>query len=381
MKTLFRRICIIILLILCVGEAVIYFARAEAVDGNSPALVGVDCAASSMAMIELSSGRLIAQKNKDMCLPMASTTKIVTAITVIENCDDLENIVTVPNEAVGVEGSSIYLKRGERLKIIDLLYGLMLQSGNDCAVALAITVGKSVENFADMMNDLAVSVGATNSHFVNPHGLHDDEHYTTAYDLAKISAYAMKNDVFRKIVGTKVYKVTQDDGQSGRIIVNKNKILSIFQGGNGIKTGYTKKAGRCLVSSAERNGKTIICVVLNCGPMFEECARLMNLAFDSLIMGDIIKVGVPIARVEVVDGEQKFVYVGLESIASYPLTYEEARRLTTKFELPETVSAPVSKGERIGKIHFYLNNQLIFSEDLFTIEDVEAELRWEIINE
>ena len=107
----------------------------------------------------------------------------------------------------------------------------------------------------------------------------------------------------------------------------------------------------------------------------------MNLAFDSLIMGDIIKVGVPIARVEVVDGEQKFVYVGLESIASYPLTYEEARRLTTKFELPETVSAPVSKGERIGKIHFYLNNQLIFSEDLFTIEDVEAELRWEIINE
>ncbi|MBR2968202.1 MAG: D-alanyl-D-alanine carboxypeptidase [Clostridia bacterium] len=381
MKTLLRRICILILLIMCVGEAVIYFSRAEAIDTTSPALSGVDCSASGMAMIELNSGRLIAQKSKDKRLPMASTTKIVTAITVIENCDNLDKVVTIPNEAVGVEGSSIYLQHNEQLKIIDLLYGLMLQSGNDCAVALAIIVGENVQNFANMMNELASKVGANNSHFVNPHGLHDDDHYTTAYDLAKISAYAMNNEIFRQIVGTKTYKTPWKNHEYGRIIVNKNKILSFFPGGNGIKTGYTKKAGRCLVSSAERDGKTIICVVLNCGPMFQECARLMNLAFDSLVMGDIIKVGVPIARVEVIDGEQKFVYVGLESVASYPLTAEEARRLTTKIELPEMVYAPISKGERIGKIHFYLNNQLIFSEDLFTIESVETQQRWEIVNE
>ena len=248
---------------------VMQYAKAE-----EAAYVGAITSAKAMAVIEASTGRLLYEKSKDLKLPMASTTKICTAITVIENCDNIEKTVTVPDKAVGVEGSSIYLQKSEKVKIIDLLYGLMLQSGNDCAEALAITVGGSIEHFAAMMNETAAKAGATNSNFVTPHGLHDDNHYTTAYDLALISAYAFKNPVFEQIVSTKKHIMPWEGRNYPRVIVNKNKILSTYEGGDGVKTGFTKKAGRCLVSSATRDGMRIIAVVLNCGPMFEDCASL-----------------------------------------------------------------------------------------------------------
>ncbi len=346
--------------------------------GNAYASFGaafenVECSAAAMATMELMSERLIMEKNCHTRLPMASTTKIMTAITVIEHTKSLDKTVDIPDEAVGVEGSSIYLMHGERLSIRDLLYGLMLQSGNDCAVALAIVTGGSVEHFAEMMNDLAAQIGAFDTHFVNPHGLHDDDHYTTAYDLALISAYAMRNPVFEEIVGTKVRKTTWKDHDYGRVITNKNKILSRFDGGCGIKTGYTKKAGRCLVAAAKRNGSTIICVVLNCGPMFEECSRLMNLAFDRLVMTDIISTNKPIKRVKVEGGERDYVDVGLESCIHYPFTKEEVQRLEIRYELPDKLNAPVNKGEKIGKVYFYLDNRLIFFEDLFTMDSVDGE--------
>ena len=240
----------------------------------------VQTSAQSMLLLENSTNRVLYERNADKKRPMASTTKIVTAITVIENASDLERTVKVPSAAVGVEGSSVYLEHDEELKIIDLLHGLMLQSGNDCAVALAITVGGSVEKFAEMMNVTAKKAGATNSNFVNPHGLHDDNHYTTARDLALISSYAMKNPVFESIVSTKRYTMPWMGRDYDRVVMNKNKILSTFDGGDGIKTGYTKRAGRCLVSSATRDGMRVICVVLDCGPMFEECGALMERAFS-----------------------------------------------------------------------------------------------------
>ncbi len=375
-----RIVTVLIVFIVCAWICSGYFCEAEKlVEHNDyAALRGVDCSAAGMAMIELDSGRLIAAKDKDKRLPMASTTKIVTAITVIENCEDLNNIVEVPGEAVGVEGSSIYLKSGERLSVKDLLYGLMLQSGNDCAVALAVYIAGSVENFAKMMNDTAEKIGAENSHFANPHGLHSDEHYTTAYDLALISAYAMRNETFKDIVGTKVYKITTDNQESNRIIINKNKFLNLCAGGNGIKTGFTKKAGRCLVASAQRKGRTLICVVLGCGPMFEECSRLIDVAFNSLVMSDIISVNTAIKQVKVVNGEEKFVGVGVESVINYPFTVEEISCLKVDFELPDELQAPINKGEKVGEINFYLNNRLLFSEDLYTIDNVAEENFWEI---
>lgn len=242
--------------------------------------ISVSSSASSMALVDGDTGELLYYKNCDEKREPASTTKICTAITVLENCTNLDLPRPVPNEAVGVEGSSLYLQRGEMLSVRDLLYGLMLQSGNDCAVALAVHIGGSVDGFVKMMNETAEKAGATNTNFMNPHGLHHDEHYTTARDLCKISYYAMQNELFREIVSTKRHRTPYADHDYQRSFPNKNKILFNYAGGNGIKTGFTKKSGRCLVSSATRNGKTYICTVLNCGDMFEECMRLMDLAFS-----------------------------------------------------------------------------------------------------
>ena len=239
----------------------------------------VNSSAAAMALVDGDTGELIFTKNCDAKREPASTTKICTAITVLENQTILDIPMPIPDEAVGVEGSSLYLERGEMLTVRDLLYGLMLQSGNDCAVALAIIVGGSVDGFVRMMNETAAKAGAKNTHFANPHGLHHEDHYTTARDLCAISYYAMQNELFREIVSTKRHVAPYHDHDYKRNFPNKNKILFNYEGGNGIKTGYTRHSGRCLVSSATRDGKTYICTVLNCGDMFEECMRLMDLAF------------------------------------------------------------------------------------------------------
>lgn len=329
-----------------------------------------DTNAQSMICIENSTDRVLYEKNAHKKLPMASTTKIVTAITVIDACDDLERVITVPDKAVGVEGSSIYLERGEKCKIIDLLYGLMLQSGNDCAEALAITVGGSIEKFAEMMNATAKKVGVTDSNFVTPHGLHHDEHYTTAYDLARITSYAMKNPVFAEIVATKRHTMPWQGRNYDRVILNKNKILSTFDGGDGVKTGFTKKAGRCLVSSATRYGMRVICVVLNCGPMFEDCASIMNKAFDEYALVPLLPEG-KAGTANVIDGRRDTVDYGYGKQIYYPLSKDEIDAIRIEREVYDAV-APIKENAEIGKFFVYLENQLLFEEKLVTIEAVSA---------
>ena len=334
-----------------------------------------DCGTSAqcMAVIESSTGRLLYGKSEDKRRPMASTTKICTAITVLENCDDTEKTVMVPDKAVGVEGSSIYLQKGEKVKIIDLLYGLMLQSGNDCAEALAITVGGSIEDFAALMNETARKAGAENSNFVNPHGLHDDNHYTTAHDLALITAYAFRNPQFEKIVGTKKHTMPWEGRDYPRVLINKNKILSTYEGGDGVKTGFTKKAGRCLVSSATRNGMRVIAVVLNCGPMFEECAALMDKAFAEYSLTEVLTQNQFNNEVKVENGKNKSVEVSNNASFKYPLRLDEIEDINYTFSVPDSVSAPVQKNTECGKFFVYLKNQLLFEEKLYTIDSV-AEL-------
>lgn len=236
---------------------------------------------SAKIVMEQSSRRVLYDEGRNVrCYP-ASTTKILTALCVLEN-SSLSDIVTVPKQAEGVEGSSLYLKCGDKITVEDLLYGLMLRSGNDCAVALAINTSGSVDDFVKLMNETAKKLGANNSHFVNPHGLHDDLHYVTAYDLALICAKAYDNEQFCKIVGTKKRKIIVNDEQ--RYIANKNKLLSNFDGANGVKTGYTKKSGRCLVGGANRDGMQLISVVLNCADMWNDTVRILNFAFDNYYM-------------------------------------------------------------------------------------------------
>ena len=336
--------------------------------------------AQSMMLMEAESGRVLAAQNADLKLPMASTTKIVTALVVIENCG-LDKKVKIPAAAVGVEGSSIYLQKDEELTVEALLYGLMLQSGNDCAVALALYAGGSIENFALMMNGLAKRAGAENSNFKNPHGLHHKEHYTTAADLCKISCYAMKNPTFKNIVSAKQFKTEWAGRDYPRVINNKNKILFQYSGGNGVKTGFTRAAGRCLVSAAERGGMQLVCVVLNCGPMFQECMRLMTDAFDTYKMTEILSAQKHVGAVRVVQGRQPYVRAYTYRPLYYPLKDGEAALIRCVADVPEKVGAPVKKDQVLGDIKIYLENRLLFTENVCAMDEVKSTTLSERIGE
>lgn len=211
---------------------------------------------------------------------MASTTKIMTAILVLENCD-VNKEIEIPPQAVGVPGSSMYLEKGEKLKIIDLLYGLMLSSGNDAAVALAIATAGDVKRFVKLMNKKAKDLGLSNTVFSSPHGLEQGQHYTTAHDLAKLTAYAMRNPIFRQIVKTKDIEVPWTTRPYNRILRNKNKMLRLYPGADGVKTGFTKKAGRCLVTSVCRDDFRVICVVLNAPDMWNDTQKILNYCYNN----------------------------------------------------------------------------------------------------
>lgn len=330
-----------------------------------------ETSARAMCVMEAGSKRVLCDKNSDQKLPMASTTKIMTAITAIESGFDLDEEFEISKKAVGVSGTSIYLKEGEKLTLRELLYGLMLVSGNDASVAIGEKIGNGVEHFVDMMNFKAKQIGANNTHFQNTHGLDHEGHYTTAYDLALISSYALKNETFMDIVSTKNIQITNDEGKV-RYFKNKNKLLFNFDGAIGVKTGFTDDAGRCLVSAAKRDGMTIVCVVLNCGPMFEESAVLLENAFNDYKLYDLTK-GYKIPNEIVVDdGRSEKVMIGTGGSFYYPLKVDELEKIKYEYFIDEKVQAPVSKGDEIGQIKIFLDKNLLFSEKIFTIEDVRT---------
>lgn len=339
----YYKFLLILALILLCGIVSSSFAFAEAVQFSSTAR--------SAIVVDRESGRVLYSKNSDERLPMASTTKIVTALTVINN-GNLDDVVTIPKAACGIEGSSIYLREGEHLTVRELLYGLMLRSGNDSAVALALHVGGSVEHFAEMMNDTAKTLGCQNSNFVNPHGLHDDEHYTSARDLAVITCNALKNDDFKQIVSTKTVRISNEGYEYDRVLINKNKLLSNCDGADGVKTGYTKKAGRCFVGSATRNGMQVVVVVLNCGPMFEETASMLESAFANYSLQTVVPLNKVCGSVE--QNGKKTYYVCPERI-QYPV--KDGEELTTQIQLDKDIQ----------QINVYLDRKLICEKKLTAI--------------
>ena len=297
-------------------------------------------------VVDVASRRILHTLNADTPLPNASTTKILTAVLILEDCK-FDEQVKIPVEAAGVQGSSVYLKAGEIWTVEDLLYGLMLRSGNDAAVALAIHHSKSIETFAQKMNEKAALLGAANSRFVNPHGLPDKRHHTTARDLALISAYAMQNETFRTIVSTKFY--------APRGWYNKNKMLSSYDGANGIKTGFTTDAGRCLVTSAEQNGMQVVCVVLNCPQMYERTEELLNLSFTEYSVRHITDIAL------IPPG------IGVYDLFAYPLRNDELAKISSKLTLYEPL--PDKKGAIAGCLKIFLANDLIFSQNLYIMEE------------
>lgn len=323
----------------------------------------------SRIVTELQSGRVLFEKDADIKRPIASLTKILTAIVVLENAD-LQREITVPAECCGIEGSSIYLVPGEKLTVQDLLYGLMLRSGNDCAETLAVAVGGNIENFADMMNETAIRIGACNSHFVNPHGLHDDEHYSTARDMALITAHGMKNDVFRQIVGTRSKVIPNTEKGENRLLVNKNKLLYNYEYCIGVKTGYTKAAGRCLASAAEKDGMTLISVVLGCSPMYEISEENFENAFADFTLHHICDKEKFIFDYRI-DGAKRDCEGYVAHDFFYPLRERETDKIRTDISTDDNLKLPLKKDEKIGEMKIYLENQLIFSQNIYSILDIE----------
>lgn len=333
-----------------------------------PNIINVFANSTAEIVMEVNTNRVVHALNEKNKKYMASTTKILTAITVIENCD-INEIVEIKKKTTGIEGSSIYLEEGEKLSVKDLLYGLMLRSGNDCAETLAVHVSGYIKDFACLMNNTARKIGANDSNFVNPHGLHDDNHYTTAYDLALISCYAMKNNIFREIVGTKSIKIPFTTRNSVRLLINKNKLLNGLDGCTGIKTGYTKKAGRCLVSSALKNGIEFVSVVLNCPDMFEISKNLLTNTLSNYKNYKIVNSDNIIYFIDGKNGEKYGTYIKNDIVL--PLTTDEYENINIKVNLNKNLSFPIKKDQEVGNVEIYCKNNLIFSEKIYTILEIK----------
>ena len=309
--------------------------------------------AKAECVMELNSRRVLYELRGDTRLPMASTTKIITATTVLENVCNLKEEMKIPAQASGVEGSSVYLKTGDIYTVEELLYGLMLRSGNDCAVALALHCSGSVARFATKMNETAQKAGALASRFENPHGLPHANHYTTAHDLSLITCYAMQNPVFRTIVSTRYYEP--------RHWKNKNKMLALYDGGIGVKTGYTKEAGRCLVTAAKRDNMTLVCTVLSCPTTYERSTKLLDDAFaayrnERLLSADevfLLKDGKTQAK------------AGKD--IDYPLLEEEKQWVEIKVKELKAGKRKKKSGEIVGQFEIYLSKQLLFSGNLYKL--------------
>lgn len=324
------------------------------------------------------SGRVLFEHNADQRMPMASTTKILTALVALEN-GKLDDLVVVPPEAQGVEGSSIWLSAGETHTLENLLYALMLRSGNDAATAIAFHIGGSIEGFAAMMNEKARSIGAVNSNFVNPHGLHHDQHYTTARDLGLITVHAMSNPDFVKIVSSRYRTIPWEGHEWDRAMQNKNKLLWQYEGANGVKTGYTKKAGRCLVSAAKRDELQIVAVVLNCGPMFEDSRRLLDYGFENYTNHNIIRQGETLATLPVKGGKPEEVPLIAAKGYSMALGKQEEDKIRVVLKHPDFSEAPIAAGEQLGSADIYLDDRKMCEIPLCAAESVKKKSFWDFI--
>ena len=306
--------------------------------------------AGSAILLDAQTGRVLYERQAERQSLIASTTKIMTALVICEQTNVLDR-VRIPKEAVGIEGSSMYLKEGEILTVQDLLYGLMLHSGNDAAVALAIYCGGTVEGFAELMNDKAQRLGMKGSHFVNPNGLDNPEHYSTAKDMAILASYAMENPIFYKTVSTKTVKI------GDRYLRNHNKLLWSLEGADGVKTGFTKAAGRILVSSCTRRGRRLICVTMNDRDDWNDHKTLMENGFADFTVRQIVSFGECLGTLPVISGDGNTVELLAMEDFSYALSPEEEPQII--LSKPDFVYAPVVQGQSAGYAYVTLEEKTI----------------------
>ena len=323
-------------------------------------------AAKGAVLIEAESGRVLFEQNADERLPMASTTKIMTALLALENCRP-DEVITTPHEAAGVPGTSIYLSENERLTMEQMLYGLMLRSGNDAATAIGVHVGGSVNEFVEMMNKRAEEMGV-DAEFVNPHGLDVEGHRASARALAMIMREAMKNEDFARITSTTKKIIPWEGNDYSRVLYNKNRLLTSYDGTLGGKTGYTSRAGRCLVFAARRDGMTLIGCVLNCSTWFDTAESLLNYGFENYMAVTAIKAGDVVEKVPVAGGQEHSVDIVAAEALRFPLGVGED--YVVRMDI-KAAAAPVKAGAAAGEAYAIIDGEVVARAELVYGCDVE----------
>jgi len=332
-----------------------------------------EISAQAAVLIEAESGNVICEKAMHEVRPMASTTKIMTALVTLEhyaaNGRSLDEAVAVDSTAVGVEGSSIYLKNGESLTMEALLYAMLLESANDAAAAIAVEVSGSIADFAALMNAKAEMLGLEHTSYADPHGLDDENNHSCAYDLAKLGAYALANDDFRQIVSTKKQVIVNESGDQSRLLVNHNKLLRLYEGTVGVKTGYTKKSGRCLVSAAERDGVLLIAVTLGAPDDWNDHIALFDYGFTKYECIQLADAGQENYTLPVIGGEAEFVSCRNPD-ALHAIIETGSPAVEKTVELKRFYYAPVHTGDVLGYAVFTLNGIEIGRAPLIAVHDV-----------
>ena len=320
--------------------------------------------AKAAVVINADTGEIIYALNENQKLPMASTTKIMTGLLLCEY-GNLEREITVTEEMVRVEGSSMGLLAGDTVSLRALLYGLMLCSGNDAANTIAIAIDGSSEKFAVRMNERAAEIGLISTNFVTPSGLDAENHYTTAYELALLAKVALQNKDFAEAVSTQSEVLYYGNPPYRRVISNHNRLLKEYEGAIGVKTGFTKKSGRCLVTAAVREGKKVIAVTLNASDDWNDHKHLLDYGFSQLKSISVPKT--TSYSLPILNGDYNYLSLNAET-ASLFVTDES--KITYKTDLPAFLYAPVKKGEKIGQIDYFYNDAYIFSVPLRANRDV-----------
>lgn len=334
----------------------------------SPSYSVCGLSAGAAVAINGDSGDILYSHNCDVRLPMASTTKIMTALVLLENCKNLDEEIVATKEMVTVEGSSMGLLEGDRVSYRALLYGMMLASGNDAANAAAIAVCKSVEAFVELMNKKALDLGLKNTHFVTPSGLDAEGHYTTAFELALIAREALKNPDFAEAAAAKSATVCFGNPPYIRNLSNHNKLLRMYDDIIGVKTGFTKKSGRCLVSAARRDGKLVIAVTLNDGDDWADHRFLLDSGLSAIEVFNYSPDN-PSVSVPIVSGDKKAEQI---TISGADFCVPKGQSVSSSVCMPRFLYAPINKNEVLGNVQYYCLDRLIYKSNIIAKETVKS---------
>ncbi|KJS18526.1 MAG: D-Ala-D-Ala carboxypeptidase [Peptococcaceae bacterium BRH_c4b] len=330
--------------------------------------VGIAITAASAVLMDADTGQMLYAKNASKPRPIASTTKIMTALVAIQ-CGNLKGTATVSKHAANVEGSSVYLQTGERLTLEELLYGALMHSGNDACVAIAEHVAGNEKNFVNMMNQAAHLLGADNTNFSNTNGLPDKKHLSTAYDLALITRYALANPVFHNIVSTKNHLISGPGGR--RQLSNTNQMLWGYQGADGVKTGTTSAAGKCLVSSAYRDGRRLIAVVLHSGDRYADSSRLLDYGFENFDRIAAVRAGDIVSSIKIQYGNTPVAPLTVQRDLYVTVPRDSGEIIEREIFSGDMLAAPVQKNFPAGRMRLLAGGELIAETALVTGKNVD----------